>query len=103
MKRKFEAHITCPRDASAIVEKFAGDSWKFSAIDGDPVMGKRPYCYLTAYDTDAGRLLDNMEQTAEKLRWEEVEILRQKVEEIIYDTKTNWNCMEQCCGHCGEP
>lgn len=100
--RKFEAHITCPREASAVVEALAGEHWKFSAIDGDPLLGKQPYCYLTAYDTSADALLGRVTAMAHQIRCRDVEVLREKIEEIIYDTKTGVDCI-QCCGHCGEP
>lgn len=101
--RKFEAHITCPRVTSAVVKTFAVQGWVFSAIDGDPVMGKRPYCYLTAYDTNGVNLRDSVESMASALRMCGVEVLREKVEEIIYDTKTGVDCVDACCGRCGEP
>lgn len=103
---KFEAHITCKREDSETVEGFADsvdNFWKFSAIDGDPVMGKRPYCYLTGYDTNPLRLLARLQTVSQCLKKQKVEILREKIEQIIYDTKTNYDCIEQCCGHCGEP
>jgi hypothetical protein len=103
-KRKFEAHITCPREASSVVESVAGEQWKFSAIDGDPVMGKKAYCYLTGFANDSGDLLLRMQQKAGEIEDKGIEVLRLKVEEIIYDTKTGVDCLkEQCCGHCGEP
>lgn len=102
--RKFEAHITCPREWTPTVEK-AGfmSEWAFSAIDGDPVMGKQAYCYLTGYDTNAATLLERTNRLADFLRAAGVPVLREKVEEIIYDTKTGHDRMEACCGHCGEP
>jgi len=102
--RKFEAHITCPRNEGTKVSWYGEIfGWKFSAIDGDPVMGKQAYCYLTGFDTDGQRLLTRMQGVCEALRQARVEILREKVEEIIYDTKTGVDCLTQCCGHCGEP
>ena len=100
---KFEAHITCPREASDRVEHFAIPGWSFSVIDGDPIMGKRAYCYLTCYDTDAQRTKDRVRSMASAIRANGIEVLREKVEQIIYDTKTGVDCVEACCGHCGEP
>jgi hypothetical protein len=101
--RKFEAHITCPREASREVEVSLTEGWVFSAIDGDPVMGKQAYCYLTAYDTDAQLLLERVTAKAAYLRLQGVEVLREKIEEIIYDTKTGVDCIAPCCGNCGAP
>jgi hypothetical protein len=100
---KFEAHITCPREESLVVGYFAKDGWSFSVIDGDPLMGKRAYCYLTAYDTDGRKLLARTRELASALRSYKIDVLREKVEQIIYDTKTDYDCVEACCGHCGEP
>lgn len=102
-ERKFEAHITCPRAASAAVEARSGEHWKFSAIDGDQVMGKQPYCYLTAYSTNSQELLGRVIAMGALLRADGIEVLREKVEEIIYDTKTGVDCLTPCCGHCGAP
>ncbi len=86
---KFEAHITCPREKSDDVKQFAGlTGWSFSAIDGDPVMGKQAYCYLTAYRPVAEELLAEMAKLSHLLLEANVPVLREKIERIIYDTKT---------------
>ncbi len=77
---KYEAHITMPRDQSELVEKGAVEPWVYSQIDGDPIMGKRAYCYLTAYNTSALRLLQSMTMMCGALEVQGVEILRRKVE-----------------------
>ena len=86
---KFEAHITLPREKSDWVQAAAMENWKFSAIDGDALMGKKPYCYLTAYDSSAIELFKSMTQMCKILERVGVDVLRKKVEKIIYDTKTN--------------
>lgn len=89
--RKFEAHITMPREQGQLVEQMAASllgKFSYSAIDGDPVMGKRPYCYLTAYDTDGLRLLETVRFASLNLRSAGIDVLREKVEEIVYDSKT---------------
>jgi hypothetical protein len=86
---KFEAHITIPRDSAIVVEAIAKKTgWTFSAIDGDPVMGKQAYCYLTHYMTDGRELLTATRTVSGMLRMGGVEVLREKVERIIYDSKT---------------
>jgi hypothetical protein len=64
-------------------------------------MGKQAYCYLTGFDTDAQALKERMLDISSDLRNAGIEVLREKIEEIIYDTKTGHDVM--CCGHCGEP
>jgi hypothetical protein len=93
--RKFESHITMPRDQGDIAQRHADAlGMTYSAIDGDPVMGKQAYCYLTCYDTDAARLLGRVQAASYVLQRDGVQILREKVEEILYDTKTGHNVME---------
>jgi hypothetical protein len=91
MSRKFECHITMPREQSTVVQVVANQEllgFAFSAIDGDPVMGKQAYCYLTCYDTDGLGLLEKMRVASGVLKRHGVLVLREKVEEIVYDTKT---------------
>jgi hypothetical protein len=102
-ERKFEAHITCPRDSAEIIEQLANPNWKFSCIDGDPMLGKQAYCYLTAYDTDAKNLKIRVTAMAQRIRAKDIQVLREKIEEIIYDTKTEYDIIQPCCGHCGAP
>jgi hypothetical protein len=89
---KFESHITCRREQRDSVERVGlARGWKGSAIDPDPIMGDKPYCYLTAYDSDVDRLKVQMEATAEALLREGLDVLRCKIERIVYDTKTDVN------------
>lgn len=96
MERKFEAHITCNRaDADklrALLVRLAG--WKYSSFDADPVMGDKPFAYLTAYDTDPYVLRGRTLMAAGLLSAQGIEVLRQKVEEIVYDTKTGHNTLK---------
>ncbi len=86
---KYECHITCSRIDSNKVLKIAEETkWKFSAIDGDPIMGKEPYCYLTQYCSDPKDLYDSMKLVCRLLTSYDVKVLREKIEQIIYDTKT---------------
>ncbi len=94
MERKFEAHITMPREQRDLVERQASImGWSFSIIDGDPIMGQKPYCYLTAYHTDGQKLLAVMNEVSGVLSKGGVTILREKLEEILYDTKTGHNVL----------
>lgn len=89
---KFESHITCPRDRADDVEAVGSiRGWKFSKIDGDPLLGKQPYAYLTNYNEDAMTLFADMKATSHALNDRKVPVLREKIEEIIYDTKTGHN------------
>ena len=94
-ERLYEAHITYAIEDQAAVEKYHSPEWKFSAIDGDPVLGKKVFCYLTSYDANPHKLLDRMKCEADSLRYfsevpgyDGAEPVRQKIERIVYDTKT---------------
>lgn len=89
----FEAHITLPIEFAAAVEAWAAENaaaWKFSKIDGDPLLGAKPHCYLTRHHTQYDWLLSNMRYVVTGLMDREgIPTLRQKVELIMYDTKTD--------------
>lgn len=86
---KFEAHITCKlSDSEAVREVCEYTGWSYSQIDGDPIMGKQAYCYLTTYDSNEEILYSSMQEVCQILRSAMVEPLRQKIELIVFDSKT---------------
>lgn len=86
---KYEAHVTCPREASDEVRKVGElTGWKFSAFDADPIMGDKPFCYLTSYSQDVYRLRAESDALARLLAQHGVQVLREKIERIVFDTKT---------------
>ena len=84
---KYEAHITMDKVHAPKIKNGIGQ-WSYSAIDDDPLMGQKPYCYLTAYDPDANHLLEKMNFTTKYLEGEGIPVLRTKIERIIFDSKT---------------
>lgn len=88
---KFEAHITIPREYGEQVQSLLISGWSYSAIDGDPIMGKKAYCYLTSYAPQADTLWQSMRKACTILTNHDIPTLREKIERIIYDTKTNVN------------
>lgn len=83
----FECHITVHRDDAEAAERIARlNHWKTSKIDGDPVLGNKPFFYLTTHETDYERILVYMRRTANDLRTSGVRVLRQKIELIMLDT-----------------
>lgn len=64
--------------------------WKFSAIDGDPVMGEGVKCYATRlYNRRYGqeRVQGELVAIAEQLAMLGFTVLRRKVEWVIFDDK----------------
>lgn len=91
----FEVHITCrPEDAHRLKSAAFG-GWKFSQFDGDPVMGEGHFTYLTCYRNSAYNAQTAMEHKAYMLREVGAEVLRTKIEKIIYDSKTGVNEIEE--------
>lgn len=85
----YECHITIKAEAANIGEKVAAEmQWKTSEIKRDPILGPDTHFYLTAHDTDLGRMTRKMHHTACYLENEGAEVLRKKIELIVYDTKT---------------
>ncbi len=84
----FECHITYPRDKSDIIENLAKKlHWKFSKIDGDPVLGKEVFCYLTTHDKDFCNIQTRMIWAREAGLEYNISPVREKIECILYDTK----------------
>ncbi len=52
-------------------------------------MGKKVYCYLTAYRPNASDLFSSMSSVVSELQSRGVTPLRQKIEAIVFDTKTD--------------
>lgn len=89
MNRKFESRITFHINDATEVERISNLSgWKFSKIDGDALLGSKPYCYLTSYNEDGNELLKAARSVSIVLLNMGIHTLRIKVEEIVYDTKT---------------
>jgi hypothetical protein len=67
-----------------------GEKWKFSAIDGDITLGDGVKCYATMHyperlgDLGVREALDN---TATRLRNYGANVIRKKIELVIYDSK----------------
>ena len=84
----YECHITTSKDHAAAVETLAADlHWKYSCIDGDPVLGKQAFAYLTTHDVHFDRMLQRMRHASLALEKHGVPVLREKIELIVFDTK----------------
>lgn len=84
----YECHITVARKDGPVAEILAKEMhWKFSQIDGDPVLGKEVFAYLTTHDNDLLQMQRRMNYAVTALRDQGVEVIREKIELIVYDTK----------------
>lgn len=89
----FECHITFPlkQDLAALrtlrnAPQF--EHWRFSAIDGDPVLGPGVHAYFTSHATNYITLYTSMKTFVGALTQDGVNVVREKIELIMYDTKT---------------
>lgn len=102
--RYYEAHITMLGDPAFIRPFVEAAKWKFSAIDGDPVLGAGVKCYATKqFSGKRGvtNVLKELEETAAFVHGANCEVIRKKIELVVYDTRNR--LMRQVCdGSCPE-
>lgn len=98
MKSYYECHITLLGQPELIKPHVEDIKWKFSCINGDPVLGEGVKCYATTFynvKLTESRVLENLNNAAEQLAANGIEVIRRKIEKVIYDSK-----MEKCDGGC---
>ncbi len=84
----YECHITVDKKFSMALEAMAKIlHWKYSCIDGDPVLGKQAFAYLTTHDNSFERMVTRMDEVCDLLEPMLIPVLRKKIELIVYDTK----------------
>lgn len=91
MKQYYECHITMMGDPTTIAKATDVMGWKFSKIDGDPDLGAGIKCYAThqfngKYTKEF--ILDVLNETAAEIEnFSMCQILRKKIELVIYDER----------------
>lgn len=92
----YECHITVEREHGPVAEALAKEMhWKYSQIDGDPVLGKEVFAYLTTHDHDLLQMQRRMNYAVGALQEKGIAVVREKIELIVYDKKAP-TC--RCCG-----
>ena len=90
-KEYYECHITMEGDAKKIEPIVEKTGWKFSKIDGDPILGAGVKCYATAhFNTRYCRefVQQQVDLVAQIFREQKgIKLLRRKVELVLYDIK----------------
>lgn len=102
-KRYYECHITMLGDPEILRPMVENIRWKFSAIDGDPVLGEGLKCYATMFyneKIDEKVVLSLLLGNSEALKSMGAHVLRDKVELVIYDSKIGK--VNVCNGACPE-
>lgn len=89
----FESHITFQMDHAKHVKdierSLAGMQikWRYSQIDGDPVLGAKVFCYLSAHAGDFMTLKQSMEAVV-RISWQAgIKPRRTKIEAILLDER----------------
>jgi hypothetical protein len=94
MQQYYECHITVIEDKPrTLIQQLIEDSkWKFSAIDGDPVLGKKVYCYATKHYKEAlgsEYVVNDLLAVEKSYKDQGLNVSRSKVELVVFDTKQN--------------
>lgn len=103
-KSYYECHITMLGDPKKVEPLVKSLKWKFSAIDGDPTLGDGIKLYATRHYNsrmEQGRVLDELLITATKLEEFGIEVIRRKIELVIYDDRSS-TVSFKCKGGCPE-
>jgi hypothetical protein len=101
-KTYYECHVTMLGDPETIRPHVESRKWKFSAIDGDPVLGEGLKCYATRLFSSRFKtedIVNNLLNVADELSKQGCNVLRRKVELVIYDDKSS---KVRCVGGCAD-
>lgn len=84
----FETHITCLiKDAEKAQKVADAQGWKTSQIARDIALGDDTYFYLTSHGRNIAKVTTKLDHTVAFLKAFGVEVVREKIELIIHDTK----------------
>lgn len=96
----FECHVTMIGDPKKIRPLVEREKWKFSVIDGDPVLGNGIKCYATRLFNKrltVHVVTSKLLKVAETLSNNGCTVIRRKVEQVVFDDRsTKMNCSGGC-------
>lgn len=93
-KTYYECHVTLVGDREQLRKSVESTRWLFSCIDGDPVLGEGVKCYATkhfSYRFSTKEVVKQVQKVASELRALGCNVIREKVELVIWDTKKRSN------------
>jgi len=83
-----EIHVTTSTKFAAKAQEIAQTlHWKTSEIARDPVLGNDTFFYLTTHSASVKAAFTRLEYCVKQLEEVGVEVIRQKIEIVIFDTK----------------
>lgn len=107
MKQYYECHITLEKSDTQsfdYIETFVKSiKWKFSCINGDPVLGPGVKCYATKhfniklFEED---VLEKLLEASDHLKKLGIKVTRRKIEKVVFDDRIkklfacNGGCIE---------
>ena len=83
----FECHITTQVRYADRVNAILPPGWKTSEIKRDPLLGDASYFYLTTHGQSWELIYHGMVHLRERLRLNDIPVLREKIELIIHDVR----------------
>ncbi len=101
MTQYYECHITMIGIPSVVKPIVEANKWKFSAIDGDPVLGDGVKCYATmlfSKNKPYDDILFDLHKVAIAVQNSGVKVLRRKIEFVLFDDRSkDVVCDGSCC------
>ncbi len=89
-KAYWELHVTMEGLPRTLKQKVESVGWKFSAIDGDPILGAGVKCYATSHLNKKVPLeaaIALLTETGSALRKIGCNVTREKVESVDFDRR----------------
>lgn len=90
MKTYYECHITMDGNPVVLEQKVLAVGWKFSAIDGDPVLGNGVKCYATMHYSlrlTKAEIMKRLKTISEHLTEHGAKVIRIKLEHVLHDER----------------
>lgn len=93
MKQYYECHVTMLGKSSELKPIVEATGWIFSCIENDICLGEGVKCYATMHYSHSkhttAQVVENVHIVAQNLRSLGVDVIREKVEIVIYDSRSD--------------